>query len=72
MSTSRQELKKYLSADLKYAYVPKNAIKRFLYMLHGNEQCNAFKYVRLLRYTEYHFNMHHRLLYHLYRFRLSR
>lgn len=72
MITNRQELKEYLAADLRQAYVPKNALKRWLYTIHGNEQCNAYKYVRLMRYVEYHLNSHHRLLYHWYRFRLSR
>lgn len=72
MITNRQELKEYLAADLERAYVPKNAFKRWLYTLHGNEQCNAYKYVRLLRYTEYYLNTHQTILYHWYRFRLSR
>lgn len=72
MITDKKELKEYLAADLQRAYVPKNAIKRWLYTIHGNEQCNAYKYVRLMRYAEYYLNTNQKLLYHWYRFRLSR
>jgi hypothetical protein len=66
------DLKEYLAADLAANYVPKTWFKRKLYALHGNEQCNAFRYIRMLRYTEYFLNTGHRVLYHLCRWRLSR
>ena len=72
MITDLKTLKEYMAADLEVAYVPKNIIKRWFYIIHGNEQCHAFRYVRWLRYTEFFLNTHHRILYHLCRWRLSR
>ena len=72
MIESRQELNEYLKADLAQAYVPNNVIKRWLYTIHGNEHCNAYKYVRLLRYTEYYLNTNRIILYHICRLKLSR
>ncbi len=72
MITNKIELKAYLAADLQRANVPQNAFKRWLYTIHGNEFCNAYKYVKLLRYTEYYKNTNKKFLFHLYRFRLSR
>lgn len=72
MISSRQKLKEYLEADLNYAYIPKAPIKRMLYLLHGNEQCHAYQYVRALRLYEYHVNTSHRLRSIWYHFRLSR
>lgn len=72
MINNYKELQSYLSADLAANYVPKNVIKRMLYSFHGNEQCNAFRYIRMLRYTEYFYNTGRVILYHLCRWRLSR
>ena len=72
MIQNHKDLKEYLSADLEANYVPQNVFKRKLYTIHGNEQCNAFHYIRVLRYTEFFLNTGHKLLYHLCRWRLSR
>ncbi len=72
MITSRQELKEYLEADLQYAYVPKNALHRFIRTIGGNEQCHAYRYVRCLRYYEYYLNTGNKLMAIWYHFRLSR
>lgn len=72
MITNWKELQEYLAADLEQAYVPKNAFKRWLYTIHGNEQCHGYRYIRWMRYTEYYLNTGHRILYHLCRWRLSR
>lgn len=72
MIRTKKELTEYMMADLNAAYVPKNWLKRFLHTLHGNESCNAYRYVRCLRLTEYHMNTKHLLRFHFYRFKLSR
>ncbi len=72
MINNKKILKEYLAADLQKAYVPQKFLTRWLYTLHGNEQCNAYKYLRLLRYTEYYYNTNNWFLYHFYRYRLSR
>lgn len=61
MITTRKVLKQYQEADLAHSYVPKSPFIRFLYTIHGNEQCNAFRYVRCLRKYEYHLNAKHRI-----------
>lgn len=61
-----------MKADLEVAYVPKKRLTRWLWTIHGNEQCHAYRYMRWLRYTEYYMNTGHRILYHLCRWRLSR
>lgn len=72
MITNKEQLKEYLKADLSVAHVPLNPIKRYLLMLHGNEQCHTFRYVKCLRKMEYYMNTGNKLLYHLYYLRLSR
>lgn len=72
MIKNKQDLREYLAADLAAAYVPKDRIKRWLYTLHGNEQCHAYRYIRWLRYTEFFLNTRHVILYHICRWRLSR
>lgn len=72
MIKNKQDLREYLAADLAAAYVPKDRIKRWLYTLHGNEQCHAYRYIRWLRYTEFFLNTRHAILYHICRWRLSR
>ena len=72
MISTRKDFQDYLKADLQCAYVPKSFLKRFLYTLHGNEQCHAFRYVSCLRHFEYHKNTGHRLRSIWYHFRLSR
>lgn len=72
MITDKKSLKEYLAADLSVAYVPKSALKRYLYRIHGHEQSNAHWYVRCLRYYEYHLNTHHRLLSAYFHFKVSR
>lgn len=53
-----------MAADLAEANVPKNAFKRWLKTIAGNEQCVAYKYVHRLRKTEYYLNTGKKLLYH--------
>lgn len=72
MITNRKELKEYLEADLQYAYVPKNALHRFIRTLGGNEQCHAYRYVRCLRYYEYYLNTGNKLMATWYHYRLAR
>jgi serine O-acetyltransferase len=72
MITSKEDLKEYMQADLQYAYVPKKKFKRFLYTIHGNEQCHAYRYVRCLRLYEFHMNVNNKFLAAWYHFRLSR
>lgn len=72
MIKNRQDLNEYLKADLQYAYVPKNALHRFVRTLGGNEQCHAYRYVRCLRYYEYYLNTGKKLMAAWYHFRLSR
>lgn len=72
MIQSYKDLKDYLREDLCVSHVPQNSVKRWLHTLHGNEQCHALRYTRCLRKCEYFLNTHHRILYHLYRWKLSR
>lgn len=72
MITDRKTLKEYVDADLSVLYGPHHAFKRWLHKIHGNEQCAAYSYVHTLRMTEYHLNTHHKVRFHLYRWRLSR
>ena len=72
MIKNRQDYKEYVAADVAHSYVPQKSFLRFLYALHGNEQCNAFRYVKCLREYEYHLNTGHRIRAAWYHFRLSR
>lgn len=72
MITNKEQLKDYQKADLSVAHVPYNSLKRYLLMIHGNEQCHTFRYVSCLRKMEYYMNTGKKLLYHLYYWRLSR
>lgn len=72
MITDKKSLREYMDADLAASYVPKNAFKRWLHKIGGNEQCNAYSYVRRLRLTEYYLNTNQRLLYHWSHFLLGR
>ena len=71
MITDRKSYKEYMAADLEVAYVPRNALKRFINTLGCNEQCAAYKYVRRLRKTEFYLNTHHTLLYQWSHFLLN-
>ena len=72
MITDKKSLREYMEADLAASYVPQNAFKRWLHKIGGNEQCNAYSYVRRLRLTEYYLNTNQRLLYHWTHFLLGR
>jgi serine O-acetyltransferase len=72
MITDKKSLREYIDADLAASYVPHNAFKRWLHKVGGNEQCNAYSYVRRLRLTEYYLNTNKRLLYHWSHFLLGR
>lgn len=72
MILNKHDLKEFISADIAVGYFPKSRIKRLLYTIHGNEQCHAFRYVKCLRYLEYHMNTHHKILSALYHWKLSR
>lgn len=72
MITDRKSYKEYVEADLAEAYVPKNAFKRWLKTIGGNEQCAAYRYVYRLRKTEYCLNTGKRLLYYWHKFQLTR
>ena len=71
MIQSYRDLKEYLREDVRVSHVPQNTIKRWLHMIHGNEQCHALRYTRCLRICEFLGNKHFRLLYHIYRWKLS-
>lgn len=66
------DFQEYLRADLEASLVSKSKIKRWFHTIHGNEQCHAFRYLRCLRYCEYYLNTNKKILYHIYRWRLSR
>lgn len=72
MITDKKTYKEYVAADLAEAYVPKNALKRFLKTICGNEQCAAYSYVRQLRKTEYHLNTGHKIRYYWNKLILTR
>ena len=64
MITDKKSYEEYVTADLAEAYVPKDAFKRWLKTIAGNEQCVAYQYVHRLRKTEYYLNTGKKLLYH--------
>lgn len=68
MIQSKQDLNHYLFEDLKRFNNRKPNLKDWLLK---NEGAYIYKYIKTLRYVEYHLNTHHKLLY-LYYFRYKR
>lgn len=75
MIKSKEDLRLYLKEDAK-----RNGIdswsKYYLRMLYGSENACAFRYIKCIRYLEYHLNNIsnpiHRIQYYFYRIKLSR
>lgn len=71
MIKNRKDLKFYMQEDARRAGIT----NRFIYwakLFYGNEQAHALRYLKLLRYYEYHYNCRHRILTLWFRFRHSR
>lgn len=66
MIQSKQDLNHYLFEDLKRFNNRKPNLKDWLLK---NEGAYIYKYIKTLRYVEYHLNTHHKLLY-LYYFQI--
>lgn len=74
---TRKDLKFYLNEDRKRNNVPKNKFRYYLGLLAGLENTAAYRYIKCLRYLEYHLNnsdssLYHRILYFYYKFLQSR
>lgn len=68
MIQSKQDLKYYLSEDLK-RFGNKPNMKDWLVK---NEKAYIFRYLRILRHVEYHLNCHHKIRYLFYFFLYKR
>jgi len=71
MIQNRIDLKFYLQEDARRAGIT----NEFIYwakLIYGNEQSHALRYLKKLRYYEYHHNCEHRFISLWYRFRHSR
>lgn len=77
MIRSKQDLKFYIEEDRKRNLAPKSGWSRYFKALAGADHVCVFRYLRCLRYCEYHLNNSkdnfiHRILFLWYRFRLTR
>lgn len=68
MIENRDDLKYYLQEDAHRAGIT----KRYIYwakLIYGNEQAHALRYLKVLRYYEFHHNLGNRILGLWYRIR---
>lgn len=76
MIKTKADLALFLREDAKRNSKPKSKIKYYWRLISGNENAHICRYLRCLRYYEYHFNnsesVFHKLLKVYYGFRLSR
>ncbi len=76
MIKTKQDLQNYLIADAKANYmygVP--FYKYWLRLFAGSESAHVYKYLKCLRYCEYHYNnntLMHKILYYYYKIKLHR
>ena len=67
MIRNREDLRFYLKEDMSQYSL--SFWKYIAYLIYGFENAYILKYLRLLRYCEYHYNCHHKIRFHLYNIR---
>lgn len=77
MIITRKDLRFYLQEDRKRNYIPKSVCWYFIRLIAGSDHAIVFRYIRCLRYMEYHLNnsgksIIHKVLYYFYRFKHTR
>ena len=76
MIKTNQDLQQYLREDAKANFMYGVSYFKYLFKLFaGSESAHVYKYLRTLRYCEYHFNnggLLHKLLYSYYKVKLHR
>lgn len=77
MIKTRQDLRFYLEEDRKRSDVSANKVVYYLRLLSGNENAVAYRYLKNLRYLEYHLNnsdgsLYHKILYYYHKLVRSR
>lgn len=77
MIKTRKDLQFYIDEDRKINQIPASWVGYILRLLVGHENAAAFRYIKCLRYLEYHLNnsrgcLFHKALYYYYKFKHSR
>ena len=77
MIETRDDLRFYLREDRKRNHIPPSWGGYYLRLIAGEEQVHVYRYIRCLRYCEYHLNnskhsLFHKLLYYFFKYRLLR
>lgn len=75
MIRTKNDLKQYLLEDAKANGVTSNYIKYLISLFYCIESCHAYRYIKTMRYCEYHLNnrgLFHKLLYLYYKTKWSR
>lgn len=72
MITSRKELRFFLCEDAKRNDVRSGGLLYLAHLFVGSENYHVYRYLKCLRYCEFHYNTNHRIRYILYKIKLGR